>query len=82
MGKPFSCARETHPAIGTTAPGYPAVSYTHLGNIYLLDGLTGSLVSTLKVEGNIEGSPAVYMDTMVVGTTGKNTSYIYGITLQ
>lgn len=52
------------------------------GNIYLLDGLTGSLVSTLKVEGNIEGSPAVYMDTMVVGTTGKNTSYIYGITLQ
>ena len=52
------------------------------GNIYLLDGLTGSLVSTLKVEGNIEGSPAVYMDTMVVGTTGKNSSYIYGITLQ
>lgn len=52
------------------------------GNIYLLDGLTGSLVSTLQVEGTIEGSPAVYMDTMVVGTTGKNTSYIYGISLQ
>lgn len=35
----------------------------------------------LKVDGEIEGSPAVYNKTMVVGTTGKGTSFIYGITL-
>ena len=36
----------------------------------------------LKVEGTIEGSPAVYGSTMVIGTTGKNTSFIYGISLE
>ena len=49
------------------------------GTIYLLDGLTGKEVSTLQVNGVIEGSPAVYGDTLVIGTTGKDTSYIYGI---
>lgn len=51
------------------------------GTLYLLDGLTGSVVNTLEVEGTIEGSPAVYGNTLVIGTTGRNTSYIYGITL-
>lgn len=49
------------------------------GTIYLLDGLTGTEINTLQVEGVIEGSPAVYGDMMVIGTTGKGTSYIYGI---
>ena len=49
------------------------------GTIYLLDGLNGETVNTLAVNGVIEGSPAVYGDMMVIGTTGKNTSYIYGI---
>ncbi len=49
------------------------------GTIYLLDGLTGKEISTLQVNGVIEGSPAVYGDTMVIGTTGKGTSYIYGV---
>lgn len=49
------------------------------GTIYLLDGLTGKEISTLQVSGVIEGSPAVYGDTLVIGTTGKDTSYIYGI---
>ena len=49
------------------------------GTIYLLDGMTGKEISTLQVSGVIEGSPAVYGDTMVIGTTGKDTSYIYGI---
>ena len=52
------------------------------GTITLLDGLTGNVLNTLKVEGTIEGSPAVYGSTMVIGTTGKNTSYIYGISLE
>ena len=49
------------------------------GTIYLMDGLTGETINTLAVSGVIEGSPAVYGDMMVIGTTGKNTSYIYGI---
>ena len=52
------------------------------GTIYLLDGLTGATVSTLQVAGIIEGSPAVYGDTMVFGTTGKEHSVIYAIKLQ
>ena len=51
------------------------------GLITLLDGLTGTVVSTLEVEGTIDASPAVYNDTLVIGTTGKNTSFIYGIKL-
>ena len=51
------------------------------GTMYLLDGLTGETVHTLEVEGTIEASPAVYGNTLVIGTTGKNTSFIYGITL-
>ena len=49
------------------------------GAIYLMDGLTGSVINTLQVNGVIEGSPAVYGDMMVIGTTGKDSSYIYGI---
>ena len=52
------------------------------GTIYLLDGLTGATVSTLQVACIIEGSPAVYGDTMVFGTTGKEHSVIYAIKLQ
>ncbi len=51
------------------------------GTLYLLKGLTGEVVSTLKVEGTIEGSPAVYGSTLVIGTTGKDTAHIYGISL-
>jgi len=49
------------------------------GTIYLMDGLTGDVINTLAVNGVIEGSPAVYGDMMVIGTTGKDGSYIYGI---
>ena len=52
------------------------------GLITLLDGETGRVVNTLQVEGTIEASPAVYNDTLVIGTTGKGTSYIYGIQLR
>ena len=49
------------------------------GTIRLLDGLTGDAIHVLKAEGEIEASPAVYNDTMVIGTTGKGTSFVYGI---
>ena len=52
------------------------------GTIYLLDGLTGEIVNTLQVAGIIEGSPAVYNDMLVFGTTGKDKSFVYAIKLQ
>ena len=52
------------------------------GTIHLLDGLTGKEINSLKVNGEIEASPAVYSNVMVVGTTGKGTSFIYGIEIR
>ncbi len=52
------------------------------GTLHLLDGLTGETVNTLQIEGVIEGSPAVYYNTLVIGTTGKDKSFIYGIALE
>ena len=52
------------------------------GEILLLDGLTGKVIHQLSVEGKIEASPAVYNDMLVIGTTGKDTSFIYGIRIQ
>lgn len=52
------------------------------GTIHMLDGLDGREVHTLKVDGEIEASPAVYNDMMVIGTTGKGTSFVYGIQIR
>ena len=49
------------------------------GDILLLNGLSGKEITRLHVEGEIEASPAVYHNMMVIGTTGKEASYIYGI---
>ncbi len=51
------------------------------GTLTLLEGATGSLVQSLDIEGIVNGSPAVYNSTLVIGTQGKGTSYIYGIEL-
>ncbi|MBP5726693.1 MAG: hypothetical protein J6Y48_06415, partial [Clostridia bacterium] len=52
------------------------------GTIHLLEGLTGNVVNTLKLEAEIEASPGAYGNMVVIGTTGKNTSYVYGIELE
>ena len=52
------------------------------GTITLLEGLTGKVIDTLKLEGQIEASPAVYNDMMVISTTGKGDTYIYGIKIR
>ena len=49
------------------------------GTLYLFDGLTGSLRNKLDLGGNIQGSPAVYKDILVIGTCSKDNSYMYGI---
>ncbi len=49
------------------------------GNMHLLDGRTGKLKDTINLGKNIEATPAVFENTIVVGTRGKK---IYAITLE
>ncbi|MDL2236806.1 PQQ-binding-like beta-propeller repeat protein [Christensenellaceae bacterium OttesenSCG-928-K19] len=49
------------------------------GNIHLLNGMDGTLLDTLSIGSNIEASPAVYENTIVVGTRGKQ---IVGVTIE
>lgn len=58
------------------------IQASNSGMLYLLRGTTGEVVNTLQVEGQITASPAVYNDTLVIGTTGKDAPRIYGISLQ
>jgi len=48
------------------------------GYMYLLDGLTGDVLDSLDVGGNVEASPAVYNNTIVVGTRSE---LIWGVNL-
>ena len=52
------------------------------GTIFLLEGRTGAQTAELQVEGKIKASPAVYNDIMVIGTTGKGTSFVYGVQIK
>ncbi len=52
------------------------------GSIVMMDGLTGREQARLKVDGEITASPAVYGNKLVIGTTGKGTSHIYGILIE
>ena len=55
--------------------GYVLVGNSH-GLLRLLDGRTGKTVAEVELKGNIEGTPAVFDDMIVVGT---RASRIYGI---
>ena len=46
------------------------------GKVFLLDGKTGTLLSTFDAEKNIEASPAVYGNMSVFGTRGMK---IWGV---
>ena len=47
-----------------------------IGNMFLLEGKTGKIVDTINLGTNIEASPAVFGNTIVVGTRGQK---IYAI---
>ncbi len=47
-----------------------------VGNMFLLEGKTGTIVDTINLGTNIEASPAIFDDMVVVGTRGQK---IYGI---
>lgn len=50
-----------------------------VGRASLLDGATGTLLSTVSLGSNVEASPAVFEDTVVVGTRGQK---IYALKVQ
>ena len=52
------------------------------GNLYLLDGSTGKVCNVLSLGGEIQGSPAVYKDMLVIGTCSKDNAYMYGVRIQ
>ena len=51
------------------------------GHITLLDGRQGNVISTIRVDGAIDASPAVYRDIMVIASTGTDYAHVYGICL-
>ena len=55
--------------------GYVLVGSSN-GMLRLFDGRTGQIVAAADLEANIEGSPAVFDDMLVVGTRGAK---IYGV---
>ena len=52
------------------------------GTLHLLDGLTGQERNSLALGGEIQGSPAVYRDILVIGTCSRDNAFMYGIKLQ
>lgn len=50
-----------------------------IGNVSLLNGNTGEVLSTVNIGSNVEASPAVFGDIVVVGTRGQK---IYGLKVE
>lgn len=53
-----------------TGRGYVAVASSS-GQLRLIDGHTGELIADIDLKSNVEGSPTVFGNTLVVGTRGK-----------
>lgn len=49
------------------------------GVMMLMDGQTGVVMDSIQLDGSITGSPAAYNNMVVVATSGKNVSKVYGI---
>ena len=47
-----------------------------VGNLHLLDGKSGNILNTITLNGNIESSPAIFENTLVVATRNGT---IYGV---
>lgn len=66
------------PVYTASGKGYVLVGSSN-GMLRLFDGLTGEIVASADLGANIEGTPVVFDDTIVVGTRG---SRIYGVKVQ
>ena len=51
------------------------------GRIVMLAGKDGTVLDRMEVEGAIDCSPAVYRNTMVIASTGREYAHVYGISL-
>lgn len=51
------------------------------GRLSMIDARSGEVLTTLELGGKIEGSPAVYNDMLVIGTSGDKAK-IYGIRIE
>lgn len=49
------------------------------GDLFLIDGLSGEILDTINLGSNVESSPAIYNNRLVVGTRGQQ---IWGVTFQ
>ncbi|MEG1559826.1 MAG: PQQ-binding-like beta-propeller repeat protein [Clostridia bacterium] len=58
--------------------GYIVIT-NYSGNVYLINGKTGDIIYTYNIESNIEASPAVYNNTIVIGTRVQG---IFGISIK
>ena len=58
-------------AIYTPAGKSYIVQCDSVGTMFLLEGTTGKVLSTLDLETNIEASPAAFGNMIVVGTRGE-----------
>ena len=59
--------------------GLYIIQCTKSGYIHLFDGLTGTLLDEMNLGSNVEASPAVFDNHIVIGTRG---GLIYGIKLK
>ena len=55
--------------------GYLALA-TASGEVWLIDGATGKTLATENLGSNMEASPVVFENTLVIGTRGQQ---IYGV---
>ena len=58
--------------------GYIVVGNSN-GILALIDGLTGETISEVDLDANIEGSPVVFNDMLVIGTRGQR---IFGVKIR
>lgn len=52
------------------------------GKLHFINGLTGQVIDVLDLGGTIEGSPAVYNDVLVIGTSDRDNNRMYGIRIE
>lgn len=55
------------------------ITCNSVGDVMLVDGTSGTLMDSVNLGANIEATPAVYNNILVVGTRGQQ---IYGITIE
>ncbi|MDD4075470.1 MAG: PQQ-binding-like beta-propeller repeat protein [Eubacteriales bacterium] len=75
LGYPWSSPVTVYDAAGN---GY-IIQCNKSGYIHLIDGMTGTILFEMSLGSNIEASPAVFENTIVVGTRG---GLIYGLKIK